>query len=692
PYYAMRFIRGDSLKETIDQFHGEPGRVSAGSPGEPGRVSAGSRSRKTRGANATPLALRKLLRRFLDVCNAIDYAHSRGVIHRDIKPANIIVGKYGETLVVDWGLAKATGRVEPGTESGERVLVPSSAGGSAVTLPGSAMGTPAYMSPEQAEGQLDRLGRRSDVYSLGATLYCLLTGQPPFTGDVIDVIRAVQRGDFRPLRQLDPNIDPALEAICLKAMAHKPEDRYASCRALADDLERWMADEPVMAWREPFSRRARRWARRNRTAVTAVAVALVAGVVGLSAVLAVQTRANGQLSAALGRETVAKTALAASNVELIRSRAAVESRFDLAMDAVKSYTTGASEDVLLREEKFKDLRGKLLGGALAFYRRLEDELAAEVDPRSRTALARAFSEVGELTSKVGSKEEALKAHRRALDARQALAIEGGAVALADVASSHRAIGDLLRETGRRDQALVEYEKGRAVLKAAGLDGEHDERVRVEQVKLLRCVGWLLGETGRRPEGLATLREAVTAQETLAALRPNDRAIQADLPALTLDVGTLFLNEGRLDDALAEYRRSQALFARLVEADPANDRYRRDLACASENVGIVLFNQGRVAEALAAFEEHLPARRAAAKANPTAILYQADLATSLNNLGFLQTRAQQPQRALKSMDEARGILEDLSAANPTAIDLRRQLAKCLNDYGYQLSELDRISEA
>ena len=240
PYYAMRFIRGDSLKEAIDRFHADESLRR-----DPGRRS---------------LELRNLLRRFVDVCNAIEYAHSRGVLHRDIKPANVIVGKHGETLVVDWGLAKPLGKSESSIDGGERTLMPVSASGSAETLPGSALGTPAYMSPEQAAGDLDRLGPRSDVYSLGATLYCLLTGKPPFEGDVGEVLRKVGRGEFPRPRQLDPSIDPALEAICLKAMATRPEDRYPSCRSLADDVERWEADEPVSVYRAPASVRLLRWA------------------------------------------------------------------------------------------------------------------------------------------------------------------------------------------------------------------------------------------------------------------------------------------------------------------------------------------------------------------------------------------------------------------------------------------------
>src|SRR6516225_2901965 len=232
PYYAMRFIKGDSLKEAIEHFHRDDALKS-----DPGRRA---------------LELRKLLRRFLDVCNAIDYAHSRGVIHRDLKPANIILGRHGETLVVDWGLAKAVGRADP--SAGEQTIAPSSSGCSE-TLPGSALGTPAYMSPEQALGDLGRLGPRSDVYSLGATLYCLLTGRPPFEGDDIGaILHGVRRGEFTRPRQLHPGIDPALEEVCLKAMALQPGDRYSSCRALAEDVERWMADEAVTAWSEPWTR------------------------------------------------------------------------------------------------------------------------------------------------------------------------------------------------------------------------------------------------------------------------------------------------------------------------------------------------------------------------------------------------------------------------------------------------------
>ena len=180
------------------------------------------------------------------------------MIHRDLKPSNIMLGPYGETLVVDWGLAKVVGREEAGARhSAEATFMPSSGSKSGETVQGTIIGTPAYMSPEQAEGKLASIGPASDVYSLGATLYCILTGQPPFDEpDLHSLLPRVQRGDYAPPRQVDRRVPPSLEAIVRKAMAIEPAHRYESATALAGELDRWLADEPVRVYREPAPQRA----------------------------------------------------------------------------------------------------------------------------------------------------------------------------------------------------------------------------------------------------------------------------------------------------------------------------------------------------------------------------------------------------------------------------------------------------
>jgi WD40 repeat protein/tetratricopeptide (TPR) repeat protein/tRNA A-37 threonylcarbamoyl transferase component Bud32 len=258
PFYAMRFIRGDNLKHAIERFH-EADRA----PRDPGERA---------------LELRRLLGRFLDVCNAIAYAHSRGVLHRDLKPGNIMLGKFGETLVVDWGLAKllGAGRSAPPRLDGEQTFTPSSGSEVKSTEMGTRVGTPAYMSPEQAAGRIAELGAASDVYSLGATLFCLLTGKPPLTErDPVELFRKLEQGDYPAPRALNPQVDRRLDAICRKAMALRPEDRYATPRALADDIEHWLADEPVAAAPESWPARLARTIRRHRTWAQAAAAALV---------------------------------------------------------------------------------------------------------------------------------------------------------------------------------------------------------------------------------------------------------------------------------------------------------------------------------------------------------------------------------------------------------------------------------
>jgi len=256
PYYAMRFIRGDSLKEAIDAFH-------------TGDTLGRSESERA-------LGLRKLLGRFVDVCNAIAYAHSRGVLHRDLKPGNVMLGKYGETLVVDWGLAKVTGQ----TETNATDSLPLSAGDPAMTQAGRAMGTPAFMSPEQAEGHWDLIGPACDVYSLGATLYMLLTGQAPFSGNTHEILQRVKRGELPRPRSIKPWIPKALEAVCLKAMALRPEDRYTGALDLAEEVNRWMADNPVTAYREPLWQRTKRWTRRHKPFVSGMTATLLLTTIG----------------------------------------------------------------------------------------------------------------------------------------------------------------------------------------------------------------------------------------------------------------------------------------------------------------------------------------------------------------------------------------------------------------------------
>jgi serine/threonine-protein kinase len=260
PYYAMRYVKGETLKEAIDAFH---------------RANAAT---KRQSAERT-VGLRKLLSRFVAVCEAIHYAHSRGVIHRDLKPSNILLGPCGETLVVDWGLARLVGRPDIAS-TGEETLKPELGSGSTETRTGAAIGTPAYMSPEQAAGQLDEVGPRSDIFGLGATLYALLTGRAPIQqSGFLDALRQAQRGEILPPRKVNRRVPKPLEAIVLKAMAFAPADRYASAQALAGDLERWLADEPVSALREGILSRTARWQRKHPGWVAAIVAMILPAIV-----------------------------------------------------------------------------------------------------------------------------------------------------------------------------------------------------------------------------------------------------------------------------------------------------------------------------------------------------------------------------------------------------------------------------
>jgi eukaryotic-like serine/threonine-protein kinase len=261
PFYAMRFIQGRSLKDAIAEYH-----------------------QMADGDDQKRLKFRELLRRMIDVCNTMQYAHSHRVIHRDLKPANIMVGEYGETLVVDWGLAKSLDEAEFEPAAKHRLRSKSRPVSDTDTMDGIALGTPQYMSPEQATGKLSAVNSLSDIYSLGATLYHLLVGSPAFAGrDLSKLLHSVRTGEFRPPRETRADVPPPLNSICLKAMALNQEDRFSTAQEMAAELERWLADEPVHVHGEGLAERWYRRLRRHRSWVMGVATMVPLLLVVLSA-------------------------------------------------------------------------------------------------------------------------------------------------------------------------------------------------------------------------------------------------------------------------------------------------------------------------------------------------------------------------------------------------------------------------
>lgn len=300
PYYAMRYVeaveslasrirhayRNAASDDTASEFPHAEGQeavreecvdaVSETSKKQGFRGWLAQRFERDQGSESSspdppePMEIRYLLEKFLALIDAVAYAHENGIIHRDIKPEHLILGSFGESFLVDWGMALVADQ-KPETDSDENGSAFGSFSESAFenlsNRPGAFAGTPQYCSPEQALGL--PCNRACDIYSLGATLYHIMTGRPAriVSPDRPCLIEAARKNDFDPPRFVMPGLDKAIEQVILKAMHGKPQRRYASARALGDDVRRWMADEPVRAWKEPWPRRAGRIIRRKRRAV-----------------------------------------------------------------------------------------------------------------------------------------------------------------------------------------------------------------------------------------------------------------------------------------------------------------------------------------------------------------------------------------------------------------------------------------
>ena len=663
PFYAMRFIRGESLKNAIADYHRQPGRNR--------RTHSGERH----------VRYRKLLSSFIAVCQAVQFAHSRGIVHRDIKPANIMLGEFGETLVVDWGLAKAAGaagRAMPEFQA-------ASSGTSVPTQMGTVIGTPTYMSPEQASGQHDQVGPASDVYSLGATFFTLLTGKQAFQqNDLIDILEAVRDGDFPKPRELNSHVPPALESICLKAMSRDPAARYGSCLQLAEDIEHWLADEPVIAHQETVLERAARWSRRHRAWTRAISVAVaVVAVVALVAVVVVNRAREREKELAIANANLAESERA--------SRQQAVARLQQARTAVDTWLTGLS-DTLRYVPGVQHARQRLLEQAAADYEKFT--LQENKDPDLELERARTYLRLGDVQRILGQLTDAENSYRSAVELFQQLRMQYPARQDMQVewANGQTRLAVQLADRERLQEAQLAYgqaeEKLHQVLESASDDVQALDALatnRLNHANLLRA-------GGANSQAIVAFREAADLFEQLQSLAPsNTRFVAGHATSLSL-LGQQQVNQGEAMEGLEILHDSLNSFRNLIAREPDNPSYIESHANTLIHIANVSRSLGDYQQEQESYENASHDYERLAEMLPTVPLFAQNLAITWADLGQLLYDRGETEKAAEILARSVSQFTELTVQDPQYHPYTEGLAFCRETLGRVLSDLGQDVEA
>ncbi|MFO0880381.1 MAG: serine/threonine-protein kinase [Gemmataceae bacterium] len=622
PFYAMRFIRGETLQEAIRRYHDQ---------------------------REEPLALRQLLGRFVAVCNAVGYAHSRGIIHRDIKPANIMLGAYGETLVVDWGLARPVDRREEDRTLGEETLRPSSDSAAGATR--GVLGTPAFMAPEQAAGRQTLVGVASDVYSLGATLYAVLTGKAPLDpGPLDEMLERVQRGEIVPLTTRKAGVPKPLEAICRKAMALRREERYATASELADEVERWLADEPVTAHRDSLLARAGRWGRRHRTAVAAAVALLLTGVVSL----------------ALGLAAVRQQELRA-----LAEKKRADENFRLAHASIRDTT-----DAILKDERLKSLRRGLLERALPYY---DQFIEQSDDPKLGQERAATYLARGAVYQDLGKAQLALDDFRQAQQLFEELQREQPKEF--DFALQ---VGICLNQTGVCQRDLGALDEAERTLKSAvghfaQLAQEHPDRAKARegQYATLHNLGDVYARTNRPKLAEELHRQELAILEEVTRQRPNEASKQAALADALEGYAQSVARTQPLEKVEPLTREAMALRRQLIARYPNDPYHRSRLADSHNELGLLQMEKGILAQAEKEFRAALELNAPLKKAAPEEFRYRQREALYRFNLAKVYRQQSRFTDAERELQEARLLQVRLRVEHPEMANVPQELAGTLS---------------